>query len=208
MHSITIIGGALALFALWMWDVDGRWLGAFGAAWAAYAFNTMVHLHTTAETAFASIEVMLKKRYDLIPGLIDTVQRYVEHEGDVLEEVTRLRSRAVTPGVGAGEAAELDKQISSVLPQVIATAEAYPELKSNESFVQMQASLNEIEEQISAARRSYNMSVKHYNDAVRMLPTNLFAMVLRYEQMPYFDMPDHQAAPHDVMARFRQHQGS
>ncbi len=206
MHSLTIIGGAFFIFALWMWDVDWRWLSAFSAAWVAYAFNTMVHLHTTAQNAFSTIEVMLKKRYDLIPGLIDTIQRYVEHEEGVLEEVTRLRARATAPGVGAGEAADLDKQMSTALNQLIATAEAYPDLKANDSFVQMQASLNEIEEQISASRRSYNMSVKHYNDGVRMLPTNLFALVLRYEQMPYFDMPDHQAQPHDVMARFRQHQ--
>ena len=206
MQSITIIGGALFLFALWMWGVDGRWLGAFTAAWVAYAFNSMVHLHTSAQTAFSSIEVMLKKRYDLIPGLVDTIQRYVEHEEGVLEDVTRLRARATAPGVGANEAAELDKQMAAALPQLIATAEAYPDLKANDSFMQMQASLNEIEEQISAARRSYNMSVKHYNDAVRMLPTNLFALVLQYQQMPYFDMPDHQAEPHDVMARFRQHQ--
>ncbi len=206
MQSISIIGGALFLFALWMWDVDSRWLGAFTAAWVAWAFNSMVHLHTSAQNAFASIEVMLKKRYDLIPGLIDTVQRYVEHEEGVLEEVTRLRARATAPDVGAGEAAEIDKQMSTAINQLIATAEAYPDLKANEGFVQMQASLNEVEAQISAARRSYNMAVKHYNDAVRMLPTNLFALVLRYEQMPYFDMPDHQAEPHDVMARFRQHQ--
>jgi len=206
MHTVPIIGGALAIFALWMWDFDWRWISAFSVAWLAYTFNSMVHLHTTAQNAFSTIEVMLKKRYDLIPGLIDTIQRFVEHEENVFEEVTRLRSRAMSPGVGANEVADLDKQMSTALNQLIATAEAYPELKSNENFLQMQASLNEIEEQISAARRSYNMSVKHYNDGVRMLPTNLFALVLSYEQMPYFDMPDHQAEPHDVMARFRQHQ--
>ena len=207
MNSIPIIGGCLFIFALWMGDVDGRWIAAFSVALAAYAFNQMVHLHTTAQSAFSTIEVMLKKRYDLIPSLVDTVQRYVEHEGDTLENVTRLRARAMTPGVGADEAAQIDRQMSAVLPQLMATAEAYPELKSNESFVQMQASLNEMEAQISAARRSFNMSVKHYNDAVRMFPTNLFALVLRYAPMPYFDMPDHQAEPHDVMSRFRQHQG-
>jgi LemA protein len=208
MHSLPIIGGCLAIFAMWMWEVDGRWIAAFSAALVAYAFNSMVHMHTTAQNAFATIEVMLKKRYDLIPGLIDAVQRYIEHEGGLLEEVTRLRSRALASGVGAAEAAAIDQRMSSVLPQVMATAEAYPELKSSHNFMQLQRSLNEVEEQISAARRSFNMSVKHYNDAVRMLPTNLFALVLRYEQMPYFDMPDEQGEPHDVMARFRRHQAS
>jgi len=206
MSSVPIIGGCLAIFALWMWDVDGRWLAAFSAALVAYAFNSMVNMHTTAQNAFSTIEVMLKKRYDLIPGLIDAVQRYIEHESGLLEEVTRLRARAVAPDLSTGEAAAIDQRMSSVLPQVMATAEAYPELKSSENFRQLQASLNEVEEQISAARRSFNMSVKHYNDAVRMLPTNLLARILRYEPMPYFDMPDHQGEPHDVMARFRQHQ--
>ena len=207
MNSVPIIGGCLGIFALWMWGVDGRWLTAFSVALIAYAFNSVVHQHTAAQNSFASIEVMLKKRYDLIPALIDTVQRFVEHEGDTLEQVTRLRARAVSPNVGASEAAEIDKQMSTALSQLIATAEAYPELKSNESFVQMQASLNEVEEQISAARRSFNMAVKHYNDGVRMFPTNALARMLGYEPMPYFDMPDHQGEARDVMARFRQHQG-
>jgi LemA protein len=203
---MQLIGGCLVIFAMWMANLDGRWIAAFSLALGAYGFNSMVHLNTSAQNAFATIEVMLKKRYDLVPGLIDTVQRYVEHEGDLLEKVTRLRARAVAPDVGAREAAALDKQMSSALPQLIATAEAYPELKSADGFIQLQRSLNEVEEQISAARRSYNMAVKHFNDAVRMLPTNLIAMALGYQLMPYFDMPDEQGEPHDVMSRFRQHQ--
>jgi LemA protein len=203
VNSIYTIAGCFFIFALYMMGVDARWLWACGAALGAWTFNTKVHASTQAQNAYSTIGVMLKKRYDLIPALVDTVQRYVEHEEQVFEEVTRLRARASVSGVSAQEAVEIDQQMGRALNQLIATAEAYPELKANQGFQDMQHSLNEVEEQISAARRSYNMSVKHYNDSVRMLPTSLFALIMRYEQMPYFELPKEHAQPHDVMARFR-----
>jgi len=204
MHSIWIIGGALGLFALWMFEVDGRWIAAGTVAWLGLAFNSVVHAKNAAETALSSVGVMLKKRFDLIPSLVDTVQRYAEHESDLLAEVVRLRAQATN--LPPAQAAALDGQVSSAVSRLLATAESYPELKASENFQQLQRALNEVEEQISAARRTYNMAAKQYNDGVRMFPTNLLAAVLGYKEREYFEVPEGQEAPVDVMARFRSHE--
>jgi LemA protein len=182
MHSIWIIGGALGLFAMWMFDVDARWIGAFGVALLGLAFNSIVQARNQADTAFSSIGVMLKKRWDLIPNLVDAVQRYVEHESQVLEEVVQLRAKAMSRELPPAEAAALDGQIGRALGQLLVTAEAYPELAASENFQQLQRALNDVEEQISAARRSYNAASKNYNDAVTMFPTNLLAALLGYRE--------------------------
>jgi LemA protein len=206
MSQIWTIGGGLVLFAMWMFGVDWRWIAAGGTALVAWTFNTMVNARNQADTAFSTIEVMLKKRYDLIPNLVDTVQRYVEHESQVLEQVTSLRARAVSGQLPPDAAVEVDNQLGRTLRQLFATAEAYPELKANDGFQQLQRSLNEVEEQISAARRAYNASVKLYNDAVHMLPTNLIALGLRWSDRVYFELPEGHGERPDVMARFRSHQ--
>jgi LemA protein len=206
MHSVWIVGGAFGLFALWMLGVDPRWIGASAVAWLGLSFNSIVSVKNQAESALSSVSVMLKKRFDLIPSLVDTVQRYLEHESSVLEEVVALRARASAPGLTAAEIAKLDGQAARAITQVLATAEGYPELKASEPFQQLQASINEAEEQISAARRTYNAAVKAYNDAVQMFPTNVFAAVLGYRVREFFEPPaGHDATP-DVMARFRSHE--
>jgi LemA protein len=205
MHSIWIIGGAFGLFAMWMLGVDPRWIGASAVAWLGLTFNSIVSVKNEAQNALAGVSVMLKKRFDLIPSLVDAVQRYLEHESNVLEEVVRLRAQASRGGLAPEKAVQLDNQLSRALTQVLATAEGYPELKASENFQQLQRALNEVEEQISAARRSYNAAAKNYNDAVNMFPTNLFAGLLGYKERAYFEAPaGHDASP-DVMARFRSH---
>lgn len=207
MHSIWLLGGALGLFALWMFDVDDRWLGAFGVAWLGLAFNAIVHAKNQAETALSSVAVMLKKRWDLIPSLVDTVQRYVEHESSLLEEVVRLRGQATARELPPAEAAKLDGQIARAVGQLLVTAEAYPELKASENFQQLQRALNEVEEQISAARRGYNAAAKAYNDVVRMFPTNLLATLLGHREREYVEASETEQQRPDVIGRFRAHQG-
>jgi LemA protein len=206
MHSVWIIGGAFGLFAMWMLGIDGRWIGAATVAWLGLTFNSIVSVKNAAENALSSVSVMLKKRFDLIPSLVDTVQRYLEHESSVLEEITRLRAAASARGVTPEQANALDGQLARAMAQVVATAESYPELKASENFQQLQRALNEVEEQISAARRTYNAAAKNYNDAVEMFPTNLFAAVLSYKPRGYFEAPNGHDANPDVMARFRSHQ--
>ncbi len=205
MHSVWIIGGAFGLFAMWMLGVDARWIAASGVAWLALTFNSIVAVKNAAENALSSVSVMLKKRFDLIPSLVDTVQRYMEHESSVLEEIVKLRAQAGARGVTPEQANAIDGQLARAVSQIVATAESHPELKASESFQQLQRALNEVEEQISAARRSYNAAAKNYNDAIEMFPTNAFAAVLGYQVRAFFEAPKGHDANPDVMARFRSH---
>jgi LemA protein len=203
MHSVWILGGALGLFALWMFEVDGRWIAAGGAALLAGAFNSIVSARNQAEKAFASVDAMLAKRFDLIPSLVDSVQRYVEHEAGLLEEVARLRAAAGAGPASVEKAVALDAQAERVLSRLVATAEGYPELKASESFQQLQRALNEVEEQLSAARRSYNAAVQHYNDSLRMVPTRWIAQLAGFRERPYYELPAGHGERPDVGARFR-----
>jgi LemA protein len=206
MHSVWILGGAFALFAMWMLEVDPRWIGASGVVWLGLTFNSIVSAKNAVENALSSVSVMLKKRFDLVPSLVDTVQRYMEHEASVLNELVRQRAQAGSGAVPPEKAVELDGKLARAMAQVIATAESYPDLKASESFQQLQRALNEVEEQISAARRTYNAAVKVYNDAVQMFPTNVFSAVLRYRPRAFFEAPSGHDAQPDVMARFRSHE--
>lgn len=206
MQAVWFIGGMFGLFALWMFDVDARWLWAGGAALLALAFNSIVNAKNAADNALASVDVMMKKRWDLIPSLVDSVQRFVEHESGVLEEVVQLRARATAAAVPSTQAAALDGQIGRAIGQVLVTAEAYPDLKADANFQQLQRALNEVEEQISAARRTFNAAAKVYNDAIRMFPTNVLASGLGYRERAYFDAPEAESRPVDVMQRFRSHE--
>ena len=205
MQSFWIIGGALGLFALAMFGVDPRWLGAFGIAWLGLSFNSIVHVRSQADAALSSVQVMLKKRFDLIPGLIDAAQRYMEHEADLLEDLTRLRSQAGSVAADASAAVAADGLAQGVLGRFALTVENYPELKADQSFRDLQKALAESEEQISAARRAGNAALKHYNDAIEMFPTNLIAAVLRYRTRDYFEIPAAEQERPDVMGRFRSH---
>lgn len=199
MHSLWILAGGFLLFVLWQLGVPVLWLGAVGAFWMGFAFNGIVHKKNAADRAASSIEVMLKRRHDLIPGLVDTVAQYMEHESDVLEHVTELRAQAS----GAAPKAEVESQIGQALARIMVTAEAYPELKASDNFQDLQRSLNEVEEQIAASRRAYNAAAQDYNDVVRMFPTNLLAVSLGYRERDYFEIADGERDAIDVGERFR-----
>lgn len=199
MHSLWIMAGGFLLFAMWQVGVPTLWVGAVAAFWMGFAFNGIVHKKNAADRAASSIEVMLKRRHDLIPSLVDTVAQYMDHEDDLLTQVTELRARA---GSGAPRA-DVENQIGQALAHVMATAEAYPELKANENFQDLQRSLNEVEEQISASRRAYNAAAQDYNDVVAMFPTNLLAASLGYRQRDYFEIGEGESEAVDVGARFR-----
>ena len=117
------------------------------------------------ENAFGSMDVMLKKRYDLIPNLVATVQQYMQHEAGVLKEVTELRARELSGPMASDDAVALNNQIGKALSGIMVAVENYPDLKASENFQQLQQSLNEVEEQISASRRTFNASVTDYNNA-------------------------------------------
>ncbi|GAX44494.1 putative lemA protein [Tolypothrix sp. NIES-4075] len=144
-------------------------------------YNSLISKKNQVDNAFASIDVLLQKRWDLIPNLVAVAQNYMRFEQKTLTKIAQLRTKAISERVSANTRVGLENEISKTLGNIIVAVEAYPELKSNEHFLQLQYSLNEIEEQISAARRFYNTAVKEYNNVVEMFPTNLIASWMNYQ---------------------------
>ena len=153
-------------------------------------YNGLVGKKNNVENAFSGMDVMLKKRYDLIPNLVSTVKQYMEHEKSTLTEVTALRSKAMSGQLSTDDKIALDNQISKAIGGIMVAMESYPELKANETFLNLQKTLNEVEEQISAARRSYNATVLEYNNATEMIPTNIVAGMMGYKRKAMFEIPD------------------
>jgi LemA protein len=153
-------------------------------------YNSFIKKKNQVENAFSSIDVMLKKRYDLIPNLIETVKSYMKHEKDLLTKVTELRSKAINPNVSADEKVAIDNEVRQTLGGIMVAVEQYPDLKASENFMQLQASFNEIEEQISAARRFYNSAVLQYNNAVEMFPSSIIAQMMNFSKRNFFEIPD------------------
>jgi len=150
-------------------------------------FNGLVVKRNRVENAFASIDVLLKKRYDLIPNLVATVKGYATHERAVFSEITRLRAEALKERPRTDRAVELNNRISELLFGIMGVVEAYPELKANENFLQLQRALNEVEEQISAARRAYNAAVMDLNNAVQMFPGSVVAGMTGFGTRRFFE---------------------
>jgi LemA protein len=138
------------------------------------AYNSLVRRRNMVNQAFSTIDVQLTQRYDLIPKLVETVKQYMTHERSLLEEIVRLRSQAVQ-STNPGDKIRADNQLSNALGRLNVTMENYPQLRSSENFVHLQRSLNEVEEQLAAARRTYNAAVTDYNNAVQTFPSSVVA---------------------------------
>ena len=139
-----------------------------------FLFNRLVTLRQAWNRAGSDIEVQLTQRYDLIPKLVETVKQYMGHERSLLEEIVRLRSQAVMSKTPEDKIAA-DNQLTRAMGQLNVTMENYPQLRASENFVHLQRSLNEVEEQLAAARRSYNAAVTDYHNAVQTFPSSLIA---------------------------------
>jgi len=153
-------------------------------------YNSLVAKKNQVENIFASVDTQLKKRYDLIPNLVASVSKYMEHEKSILQEVTKLRSDANKPNVSESEKIAIDAKMSAALGSIMIAVENYPELKANENVMHLQRSLSEIEEQISAARRAYNQAVTDYNNALEMIPTNFMANAMNYRKKEVFEISE------------------
>ena len=151
-------------------------------------YNSLVAKKNQVENIFASVDTVLKKRYDLIPNLVASVSKYMEHEKGLLEEVTKLRSDANKPNISDEQKIALDAKISTALGSIMIAVENYPDLKANENVMHLQRTLNEIEEQISAARRAYNQAVTDYNNALEQIPTNFMATAMAYKRKEVFEI--------------------
>ena len=153
-------------------------------------YNSLVAKKNQVANIFASVDTQLKKRYDLIPNLVASVSKYMEHEKSILEDITKLRAEASKPNISDEHKIALDKKISSALGSIMVAVENYPDLKANENVMHLQRSLSEIEEQISAARRAYNQAVTDYNNALEQIPTNFMASAMGYTRKEVFEIPE------------------
>jgi len=153
--------------------------------WIVFAYNSLVRLRNRAKEAWSDIEVQLKRRYNLIPNLVNTVKGYASHERSVLEEVTAARVRA-QGAQGMDEKAHAENALSGTLKTLFAVAENYPNLKANANFLELQRELSDTEDKIQAARRFYNGLVRDLNTRIESFPTNLIAGVLRFHKREFF----------------------
>jgi len=150
-------------------------------------YNTLISHKNQVENIFGSVDAVLKKRFDLIPNLIASVQQYMSHEKELLEKITQWRSQAMKPNISDEQKIKLDKQMSGALGSIMVAVENYPDLKANENIMHLQRTLAEVEAQISAARRAYNQAVTDYNNAIEMFPTNLMANMMHYRRKAVFE---------------------
>lgn len=157
-------------------------------------YNSLVAKRNQVDSVFATTDVLMKKRYDLIPNLVQTVKGYMLHEKETLEQVTQLRTQALGSRT-SDEKVAIDNQIAAPLRQLLVSVENYPELKANQNFLHLQATLNEVEEQISAARRAFNAAVLAYNNAIEMFPTNLMATMMRLTRRTFFEAAAEEREP-------------
>jgi LemA protein len=157
-----------------------------------YIYNSLVRAKIRVDEAWSDITVQLKRRYDLIPNLVETVKGYAKHERKVFNEVTKARSDALSAQT-VGEAAQADNMFTSALKSLFAVAEACPQLRASENFQQLQADVTDTEDKIQAARRFYNGAVRDLNINIQTFPNNLFAGLLGFKMREFFDVEANQA---------------
>jgi LemA protein len=166
-------------------------------------YNGLIGRRNRVDQAFASIDVMLKKRYDLIPNLVATVEKYMVHERDLLSELTELRTRALAGDLPPAQRVAAENQLNATLGRLMVSVENYPDLKSNQNFLQLQGSLNEVEEQISAARRAYNAATTDFNNAIQMFPGSLLAGPMGLSRRELFEATAAERQSVDVRSMFQ-----
>ena len=155
-------------------------------AWGIWTFNRLVALRTRVDNGWSQIDVQLRRRYDLIPNLVETVKGYATHEREVFERVTVARAQAIG-ATGVPDQAAAENAISGGLRQLLAVAEAYPDLKANQNFLALQEELSATEGKVAYARQFYNDSVLEYNNQLQQFPTMYFARMLKFERREYFE---------------------
>jgi len=153
-------------------------------------YNNLTRLKNLVDNAFSSTDVILKKRYDLIPNLVETVKGYMNYEESVLQKVTELRSQVLDSQTSIDEKIKLDKDISSDMNKIFALSEGYPQLRANENFLKLQTAIVDIEDEISAARRSFNAAATEYNINIKIFPNNIFASLFSFYEISLFETKD------------------
>ena len=160
--------------------------------WIVMIYNQLVAMRQRIGQSFADVDVQLKQRHDLIPNLVETVKGYAAHERGTLEEVVKARNTAIT-AQGPAQQAAAENMLTGALGKLFALSEAYPDLKANQNFQQLQTEIADIENKIAAARRFFNNSVQEYNTGIQQFPAALFAASLGFSQRTFFDVGEERA---------------
>jgi len=160
-----------------------------GALIFIFTYNGLIAKKNAVENAFGVMDALLKKRYDLIPNIIATVQQYMNYEKDTLTKITDLRAKAVSGNISSDEKTTLSNQVTPLLRNILVTAENYPELKANSGFMDLQNTLKDLEEQIAGSRIGYNSIVTEYNNAIEMFPSNFVAGLMGLQRKVIFEIP-------------------
>ncbi len=185
MSIIYIVLGIIVAFVLYL----------------IFKYNGFVSLKNRAQEAWADIDVQLKRRYDLIPNLVNTVKGYATHESTAFEKVTEARAKAMGAGTRA-EKGEAENALSGTLKSLFAISEAYPELKANTNFIQLQNELADTENKIMASRRFYNGNVRDFNTGVQTFPGNLIAGMFKFTALEFFELEADSAEKNPVEVKF------
>ena len=164
--------------------------------WCISIYNNLVKLRNNRENAFANIDVQLKQRHDLVPQLVATVKGYATHEKDVFQKVTEARAAAMG-ATSINDKIQAENMLTSALSGLKVSLEAYPELKANQNFLQLQSEVADLENKLAAVRRFFNSATKELNNAVQTFPSNIFANMFGFHKEPMFEVPQEQRAEMD-----------
>ncbi|BDF59366.1 membrane protein [Christensenellaceae bacterium] len=177
----------------WLWILIGvvAAIVVIIVIWYIVAYNNFIKMKNSIEEAFATIDVYLKKRFDLIPNLVETVKGYAQHEKGTLEQVTAARSN-VANSTTTEERLQNENILTGTLRSLFAVAEAYPDLKANTNFLDLQNQLNMVETDIANARKYYNANVRMFNTKLETFPTNLIARKFKFTKQPMFEVENQQ----------------
>ena len=158
--------------------------------WLVGMYNGLVRLRNAVKNAWSQIDVQLKRRYDLIPNLVETVKGYASHERETLQAVVEARQQAINVSDSVAEQAKAENMLSQTLRSLFAVAEAYPDLKANQNFLALQEELASTENKISFARQHYNDSAMTYNNKIEMFPSNIVANIFNFQAAEFFEVED------------------
>ncbi len=182
---LWILVALVAVIAIWLWAT----------------YNGLIRSKVRADEAWSDINVQMKRRYDLIPNLMETVKGYAAHEKSVFENVTVARTAAMS-ATGMADKAQAENQLSGALKSLFAVAEAYPDLKANQNFLELQEELVDTEDKIQAARRFYNANVRDFNTKLQVFPTNMIARSLGFSAREFFAPDEGEAVDKPVAVKF------
>ncbi|MEK7665354.1 MAG: LemA family protein [Patescibacteria group bacterium] len=157
--------------------------------WIISIFNRLISLRNRADEAWSDIDVQMKRRYDLIPNLIETVKGYASHESQLFENVTKARSEAMQAKSGADHA-RAENMLTDTMKSLFAVAENYPQLQASQNFLHLQQELTDAEDKIQAARRFFNSNARDLNTAIQVFPSNVIAGILSFKPREFFDAPE------------------